>query len=359
VEESPERQGPKLQRAESARTHVVYTLPSLLSELCTRDRTPTSVHVTARDGAIQALQALGYGEREARFLYVVAAHSGYFLRRQYETFAGLRRGASGSRFLRRALAANHIRSIPHSNRTGVFHLFSRPVYRAIGEEDNRNRRQRPHYSVKAKVITLDFVLGRSDRRFLATEREKLEYFVGARGIDRGRLPGKTYTASSSGATTRSYFIEKSPIYFEPNEGSPVTSFCYVDEGALSTSGFMSFLNRYRLLFVSLRRSRLTDVAAEHRPCRRALGVFERFETSLHHPEDLLPSGLLGEYFRLRFYLESRQHHLSDKAKPGRFRHPSAEKSFREWTDQMARSRSSEPVEADFKLHRLYHCYDIF
>lgn len=324
------------------------------------------MNVTARDDPIEALQALGYGEREARFLYVVAAHSGYFLRRQYEAFTGLARGASASRFLRRALAAKHIRSIPHSNRTEVFHLFARPVYRAIGMEDNRNRRQRPHYSVKAKVLTLDFVLARRDRRFLATEQEKLEYFVGARGIDRDRLPGKTYTAKSSGATTRRYFIEKSPIYFEPDEGSPVPSFCYVDEGALSTSGFTSFLNRYRPLFASLRRFRLTYVAGEHRPFRRALGVFERFETSLDYPESRLPSGLLGDYFRLRFHLESRQYHLLDKAKldhlrtlADRFQHPSAEKKFREWADEMAMSRSSESIEADFELHRLYHRYDIF
>ena len=115
-----------------------------VSELRARDHAPTHVGGTARDEPIEALQALGYGEREARFLYLVAAHGGHFLRRQYETFAGLTRGASGSRFLRRALAAKHIRSIPHSNRTDVFHLFSRSVYRAFGTEDNRHRRQRPH-----------------------------------------------------------------------------------------------------------------------------------------------------------------------------------------------------------------------
>ncbi len=322
--------------------------------------------MTTRDEAILALMGLGYPEREAQFLYVVAAHSGYFMRRQYEAFAGLPRGASGSRFLRRAVAAKHVRSIPHSNRTEVFHLFSRSIYRAIGTEDNRNRRQRPHYSVKAKVMTLDFVLGRRDRRFLATEQEKLEYFVGARGIDLDRLPGKTYTARSSGATTRRYFIEKSPIYFEPDGHSSVPSFCYVVEGALSASGLTSFLNRYRPLFASLRRFRLTYVAAEHRPFRRALSVFEHFETSLDHPEDRLPSGLLGDYFRLRYHLESRQYHLLDKAKldrlrtlADRFQDSSDEKKFREWADEMAMSRRPEPIEADFELHRLYHRYDIF
>ncbi len=68
------------------------------------------------------------------------------------------------------------------------------------------------------------------------------------------------------------------------------------------------------------------------PLESALGVFERFETSLDYPESRLPSGLLGEYFLLRFHLESRQYHLLDKAKldrlrtlADRFQHPSAEK----------------------------------
>ena len=35
---------------------------------------------------ISALESLGYTEREAAFLYLVAAHSGYFLRRQFDYF---------------------------------------------------------------------------------------------------------------------------------------------------------------------------------------------------------------------------------------------------------------------------------
>jgi hypothetical protein len=41
----------------------------------------------------------------------------------------------------------------------------------------------------------------------------------------------------------------------------VVSFCYVDEGVLSTSGFESFLDRYRDLFRSLARVKLVYVAA--------------------------------------------------------------------------------------------------
>jgi hypothetical protein len=38
---------------------------------------------------INALQALGYNEREAAFLCLAALHSGYFLRRQYHSFASV------------------------------------------------------------------------------------------------------------------------------------------------------------------------------------------------------------------------------------------------------------------------------
>ena len=153
----------------------------------------------------QALRALGYSEREAEFLALVAVHSGYFLRRQYGASAQVGRGASSVRFLRRAVAAGHVRSTTFSNRTEVYHLFARPIYRAIGEEDNRNRRSRPVYSIKAKLMALDFVLAHRDSVFLATEAEKLEHFRGklgcrARHMARGI---RIRPAATSSRSTRS------------------------------------------------------------------------------------------------------------------------------------------------------------
>ncbi len=37
---------------------------------------------------LEALKALGYTEVEARFLYLVATHSGYFTARQFLAFTG-------------------------------------------------------------------------------------------------------------------------------------------------------------------------------------------------------------------------------------------------------------------------------
>ena len=50
---------------------------------------------------IVALKRLGYVERETAFFSLVAHHSGYFVRRQYQQFGGYR-GGFEKRLLRRA-----------------------------------------------------------------------------------------------------------------------------------------------------------------------------------------------------------------------------------------------------------------
>lgn len=219
---------------------------------------------------IQNLANLGYHERDAEFLCLVALHSGHFVRRQHEAFAGVMRGGSSARFLERVLEASHVRSARYSNRTQVYHLFARSAYRAIGEEDNRHRRARPNFSVKAKLMALDYVLAHRGRRFLAAEEDKIAHLCGDLGIAESKLPAKTYKSNRSLSETRRCFIEKYPIFVESKAEDPASAsaaFCYVDEGALSISGFDSFLRRYRRLFVALRRFRVLYVAAEHRPFR--------------------------------------------------------------------------------------------
>ncbi|MBI1355775.1 MAG: hypothetical protein GC160_15655 [Acidobacteria bacterium] len=320
-------------------------------------------------GRISDLQSLGYSEQDAAFLSLAAVHSGYFLRRQYEAFISAPRGRPADRFLRCAVDARHARSIEYANRTEVFHLFARQVYRAIGDEDNRNRRPRPNFSIKAKLMALDFVLANRDRRFLGTESEKVQHFCGDLGLDESLLPGKTYSSRRSPGQTRRYFVEKYPIFVAPAEGgdsSPITSFCYVDEGVLSTSGFTSFLNRYRRLLVALRRFRLVYVAAEYRHFRSAQRAFDRFAESLTRPESRLPRGAMGDYFVLRRLFETRQYDKLDKAKldrlrdlSARFGRPKTEAAFQEWTSEITANERSRPVDAAFEFHLLPHRYDIF
>ena len=153
--------------------------------------------VLSKSECVEALQHLDYTHREAEFLALAALHSGYFLRRQYEAFIAAPRGRPADRFLRRVVSLRHARSVVYANRTEIFHVFARRIYRAIGDEDNRNRRPRPHFATKAKLMALDFVLANRERRFLGTEGEKLSHFCEDLGIERTLLPAKTYRSNSS------------------------------------------------------------------------------------------------------------------------------------------------------------------
>jgi hypothetical protein len=53
-------------------------------------------------------------------------------------------------------------------------LFSKPFYRAIGEEDNRDRSERRVFTVKNKPMCHGLVLANRRHQFLATEPEKVE-----------------------------------------------------------------------------------------------------------------------------------------------------------------------------------------
>jgi hypothetical protein len=54
-------------------------------------------------GQIERIKGLGYTEAEARFLYVVAVHSGYFTLRQFCTFTRAARGKRPFLFARKLL----------------------------------------------------------------------------------------------------------------------------------------------------------------------------------------------------------------------------------------------------------------
>ena len=57
---------------------------------------------------LSTLRALGYTETEARFLYLVATHSGYFTQRHYLAFAQQSKGHRVHRLTTRAsTAATH------------------------------------------------------------------------------------------------------------------------------------------------------------------------------------------------------------------------------------------------------------
>jgi len=56
---------------------------------------------------IEALRRFGYTEEEARFLYLVAIHSGYFFARQFLGFIGAKRGYRSHSLNQKLISRSH------------------------------------------------------------------------------------------------------------------------------------------------------------------------------------------------------------------------------------------------------------
>ena len=159
------------------------------------------------DDRVDALASLGLTPRQTHFIALVALHSGYCLRRQYLRFAGLRYGKNVREFLdglvERGLAT---RFAYRGDRGHLYHLSARSIYRAIGQEDNRNRRHTSPALVARKLMVLDHVLGHHERDWYATEQEKVALLTERFGVPVGDLPQRVYTATDgvAGPTIRSF-----------------------------------------------------------------------------------------------------------------------------------------------------------
>ena len=125
------------------------------------------------------LVEFGYTPEEARFLYIVATHSGYFTHRQFLAFSGTRPGKHSQKFLEKLVAAEHATYHTYPSGGRVYHIFSRKVYKGIGRDDLRTRRKHQLEYIKTRIVVLDFILSNLECEYLETEAEKVP-FVEAR-----------------------------------------------------------------------------------------------------------------------------------------------------------------------------------
>lgn len=127
---------------------------------------------------VQAVAAFGFTERQCRFLVTVMVHAGCFLERQYCTFTGTVRGHNSREFIGRLVARGFIRAIePGPVRRGrLYHVHHKPLYEAIGQAGNRNRRLQTLGRMVERVMILDALL--EDRRcwWLSPADDKLQFF---------------------------------------------------------------------------------------------------------------------------------------------------------------------------------------
>jgi hypothetical protein len=185
---------------------------------------------------VVALESLGYTEREASFLYLVAIYSGYFLRRQFNYFIDRQKGYLSHRFVEKARVAGHIEIIDYGQKRFVYHLFAKPLYRLLGNSESQNRRRKGDSQVRARLMALDYVLENSDEHYLETEKAKLDFFTKTRGVNPDFL--------SDGYGRMHPFVSGFPVSVV-DQSRPATSvvrFPFMDEGLLSTKKFSRFLS---------------------------------------------------------------------------------------------------------------------
>jgi hypothetical protein len=215
---------------------------------------------------ISSLEAVGYLEREASFLYLVAIHSGYFLRRQYSQFVQCDRGAMPTRFLEKASRFHHLRVIECGQGRHIYHLASKPVYEALGRPDSQNRRIKGDSYIKARLMVLDYVLAHLSANVLEDEAGKVDFFTTQCGVRSELLP-RSY------AGRLMYFPDGFPILIS---NTRVPSFVFFDEGQVTATRFERYLKQYQPLFAALGEFELVFVADNESNSARAKAAFGRF-----------------------------------------------------------------------------------
>jgi hypothetical protein len=254
---------------------------------------------------IENLRGFGYTEDEARFLYLVATHSGYFSARQYLAFTGAKSGEKSMALTQKVLGKGHAAARLLLRNGRVYHLFSRLLYRAIGRENLRNRREHSVEHIRTKLAVLDFVLAHLDYRYLETETEKVEYFCRKLSISRALLPTKRYKGAVREKTTDRYFVDKFPLFFAPESSfSPVVTFSFVDPGLLSLASFETHLFAYNSLFSAVPQVNFVYIATSPRHFAAAGELFLATAPRTTNPDP----GVEGlRYFHYRHMWETKQY----------------------------------------------------
>lgn len=321
---------------------------------------------------VEALQRIGYGSREADFACLAGLHSGYFLRRQFCKFIGKQAGGSAAALIDKIQRLGHGRALPGCRNTHVYHLFARPFYAALGEEDNRNRRMRSPGVIKAKLMALDVILEFPALHFLATEHEKVTHFTRTCGIDAAHLPCKVFRSPTAADSTTRFFVDRFPIALE-DDGRP--SFWYIDQDDSAADGLSSYLRLYSPLFEKLRAFDIVYAGRTPGAISRAQALFQRVSQGSSSASASIDGPHLLSHFEDRRAYEEGSTREFDRARlirlregRRRFAGNSIDLLFNTWkaggeaairTTIEHFARPAAPFQSKFRGHLLRQNYDVF
>src|SRR2546425_2099597 len=126
--------------------------------------------------AIQRIAKCGFTDRQARFLVLVARHSGVCVMRQYSSFAGIVFGQKTRKFFAKLVQLEFVSSYDCAhNRGRIYHVRHRAIYDAIGEPDSRLRRPPGVPRALERLMLLDAILENPESIWMSSSAEKVDY----------------------------------------------------------------------------------------------------------------------------------------------------------------------------------------
>lgn len=229
--------------------------------------------------AIDSLYRMGYTDREAAFVYMVAVHSGYFLRRQFIACVQRERGGVATSFLRKAAELGHVTALPCSEGRYLYHLHGKQVYQIIGRADSQNRRMKSTQEIRRRLILLDYVLHHLGKQtFLESEEAGQQLFTAL----------KVKPEAVSRTTS---FLPSVPVSFIQTAEMPTVHFAFVDEAQRSLSRFVRFLAAYGPLIRSLDHAQVVYVSTSPMNFEAAQHLFARHMPLTHAAGAACPLGI--------------------------------------------------------------------
>ena len=227
-------------------------------------------HLRGRD---RKLEPLGWTGQEAEWIALVCLHSGVFTRAQFCHYFQTHRKRA-ERFIkalfdRRAAAESLWPILNGGGKT--CRISSKAIYRALGVENIRHRREASKPVVMRRLLSLDFVLEHPGMNWLPAEPEKVEFFEKL-SLPRRLIPRRIYYGVAG--NQKRYFALKLPLAVDPK----TVTFAYVDPGHSTTTELCSWGAAHGPLWDALRKKgrqvRVIGIAVENATLDRTARVLE-------------------------------------------------------------------------------------
>ena len=229
-------------------------------------------HLRGRD---RKLEPLGWTGQDAEWIALVCLHSGVFTRAQFCDYFGADRKRA-LRFVKTLIErreAIETDLIAFNGGGKTCRISSKAIYRALGVENIRHRRDASKPLVMRRLLSLDFVLEHPGMNWLPAEPEKVKFFEKI-GLPLHLLPRRIYYGFAG--NQKRYFALKLPLAVDPE----IVTFAYVDPGHQTDSELHSWGAAHGLLWDALRKKgrqvRVIGIGVENTTVDRTDRVLERW-----------------------------------------------------------------------------------